>query len=103
MSEKKSGLKEQLRTREDRLRRNNVTIDGIDVKIENDNETWEEQRIKYGIFDMMNEKSLRKFIERERGNRVRKEFFNTNSNSTSERIIAKLLDNKGKEEIIRGR
>lgn len=39
MSEKKSGLEEQLRTREDRLRRNNVTIDGIDVKIENDNET----------------------------------------------------------------
>lgn len=39
MSEKKLGLKEQLRTREDRLRRNNVTIDGIDVKIENDNET----------------------------------------------------------------
>ena len=39
MSEKKSGLKEQLRTREDCLRRNNVTIDGIDVKIENDNET----------------------------------------------------------------
>ena len=66
MSEKKSGLKEQLRTREDRLRRNNVTVDGIDVKIENDNETWEEQRIKYYIFYMMNEKSLRKFIERER-------------------------------------
>ena len=47
VSENKAELKEQLRIQEDRSRRNNVRVEGIE---EDENETWKNTDNKLGSF-----------------------------------------------------
>ena len=47
MIQNKAKLKEQLRIQEDRLRRNNIRVDGIE---EDENETWEDTENKLRSF-----------------------------------------------------
>ena len=51
MIENKAEVKEQLKIQEDRLRRNNIRLDGIE---EDENETWEDTGNKLKSFYMMN-------------------------------------------------
>ena len=50
VSENKRELKEQLRIQEDRSRRNNIRVDGIE---EDENETWEntENKLRSFVYD----------------------------------------------------
>ena len=100
VSENKAELKEQLRIQEDRSRRNNIRVDGIE---EDENKTLENTKNKLRSF-LYNELEIidELFIERALCVR-RKESVKSNGNNTPRTIVAKLLDYKEKEEIMRRR
>ena len=93
-------LKEQLRIQEDRSRRNNVRFDGIS---ETENETWEETETKLRKF-LCDELDITEEIYIEPAHRVaRNQSSKEASNDLAKprTIIAKLLDYKEKEEIMK--
>ena len=93
-------LKEQLRIQEDRSRRNNVRFDGIP---ETENETWEETETKLRKF-LYDELDITEELYIERAHRVaRNQSSKEASNDLAKprTIIAKLLDYKEKEEIMK--
>ena len=100
LSENKAELKEQLRIQEDRSRRNNIRVDGIE---EDENKTLENTKNKLRSF-LYNELEIidELFVERALCVR-RKESVKSNGNNTPRTIVAKLLDYKEKEEIMRRR
>ena len=100
VSENKAELKEQLRIQEDRSRRNNIRVDGIE---EDENKTLENTKNKLRSF-LYNELEIidELFIERAFCVR-RKASVKSNGNNTPGTIVAKLLDYKEKEEIMRRR
>ena len=97
VNENKTELKEQLRLQEDRLRRNNVRVDGIE---EDENETLENKKNKLGsfLYDKL-EITVELYIERAHRVRRRKDV-KFNSNNTPRTIVAKFLDYKEKEEVM---
>ena len=100
VSENKVESKEQLRIQEDRSRRNNMRVDGIE---EDENETWEntENELRSFLYD---ELEITDELHMERVHRVRRrEGVKFNSNNTSRAIVAKFLDYKDKEEVMRQR
>ena len=100
VSENKAELKEQLRIQEDRSRRNNIRVDGIE---EDENETWENTENKLRSF-LYEELEITDEIYIERAHRVRRgEGVKFNSNNTPRTIVAKFLDHKEKEEVMRQR
>ena len=66
--ENKAGLKEQLRIQEDRSRRNNIKVDGIE---EDENEAWENTENKLRSF-LYDELEITNELYRERANGVRR-------------------------------
>ena len=100
VSENKAELKEQLRIQEDRSRRNNIRVDGIE---EDENETWEntENKLRSFLYDKL-EITDELYIERAHSVRRRKDV-KFNSNNTPRTIVAKFLDYKEKEEVMRRR
>ena len=100
VNKNKTELKEQLRLQEDRLRRNNVRVDGIE---EDENETLENKKNKLGsfLYDKL-EITVELYIERAHRVRRRKDV-KFNSNNTPRTIVAKFLDYKEKEEVMRRR
>ena len=100
VSENKAELKEQLRIQEDRSRRNNIRVDGIE---EDENETWEntENKLRSFLYDEL-EITDELYIERAHHVRRRKDV-KFNSNNTPRTIVAKFLDYKEKEEVMRRR
>ena len=100
VSENKAELKEQLRIQEDRSRRNNIRVDGIE---EDENKTLENTKNKLTPF-LYNELETIDELFIERAPRVRRrESVKSNGNNTPRTIVAKLLDYKEKEEIMRRR
>ena len=100
VSENKAELKEQLRIQEDRSRRNNIRVDGIE---EDENETWENTENKLRSF-LHNELEITDELYIERAYRVRRrENIKSISYNTPRTIVGKLLDFKEKEEIMRQR
>ena len=100
VSENKAELKEQLRIQEDRSRRNNIRVDGIE---EDENETWvnTENKLRSFLYD---ELEITDELYTERADRVRRrEGVRFNSSNTPRTIAAKLLDYKEKEEVMRRR
>ena len=97
ISENKAELKEKLRIQEDRLRRNNIRVDGIE---EDENETWEntENKLRSFLYDEL-EITDELYIERAHPVR-RREDVKFNSNNTPRTIAAKFLDYKEKEEVM---
>ena len=93
-------LKEQSRIQEDRSRRNNIRFDGIP---ETENETWEETEAKLRKF-LCDELDITEELYIERAHRVAQ---NQSSKEASNdlvqpsTIIAKLLDYKEREEIMK--
>ena len=100
VSENKAELKEQLRIQEDRSRRNNIRVHGIE---EDENETWEntENKLRSFLYDEL-EITDELYIERAHRVRRRKDV-KFNSNNTPRTIVAKFLDYKEKKEVIRRR
>ena len=100
VSENKAEIKEQLRIREDRWRRNNIRVDIIE---EDENETWEntENKLRSFLYDEL-EITDELYIERAHRVRRRKDV-KFNSNNTPRTIVAKFLDYKEKEEVMRRR
>ena len=98
VSENKAELKEQLRIQEDRSRRNNIRVDGIE---EDENETWEntENKLRSFLYDEL-EITDELYIERAHRVRRRKDV-KFNSNNTPRTIVAKFLDYKEKKEAMR--
>ena len=96
----KAELKEQLRIQEDRSRRNNVRFDGIP---ETENEKWEEIKTKLRKF-LYDELDITEELHIEQAHRVAR---NQSKKEASDdlakprTIIAKLLDYKEKEEIMK--
>ena len=68
VSENKAELKEQLRIQEDRSRRNNIRVDGIE---EDENETWENTENKLRSF-LYNKLDITNELFIERAHRVRR-------------------------------
>ena len=68
VSENKAKLKEQLRIQEDRSRRNNIRVDGIE---EDENETWENTENKLRPF-LYNKLEITNELFIERAHRVRR-------------------------------
>ena len=100
VSENKAELKEQLRIQEDRSRRNNIRVDGIE---EDENETWENTEDKLRSF-LYDELEITNQLYIVRAHRVRRrEGVKFNSNNTPRTIVAKFLDYKEKEEVMRRR
>ena len=100
VSENKAELKEQLRIQEDRSRRNNIRVDGIE---EDENETWEntENKLKSFLYD---ELEITDELYIEKAHRVaRREGVKFNSSNTPRTIVAKVLDYKEKEDVMRRR
>ena len=98
ISKNKIELKEQLRIQEDRSRRNNIRIDGIE---EDENEICEDTENKLRSF-LCDELEITDELYIERARHVRRrEGVNADSNNTPRTIVAKLLDYKEKEEIMR--
>ena len=93
-------LKEQLRIQEDRSRRNNVRVDSIE---EDENETLENKKNKLRsfLYDKL-EITVELYIERAHHVRRRK-YVKFNSSNTPRTIVAKFLDYKEKEEVMRRR
>ena len=82
VGENKAKLKEQLR--EDRLRRNNIRVDGIE---EDENETWEIKENKLRSF-LYKELEIIDELYIERAHRVRRrESVTSNSNNTLEQLL----------------
>ena len=79
MIENKAELKEQLRIQEDRSRRNNIRVDGIE---EDENETWENKENKSRSF-LYNELEIPNELYIERAHR--------DNNNTPRTIVAKLF------------
>ena len=100
VSENKVELKEQLRIQKDRLRRNNIRVDGIE---EDEYETWENKKNKLRsfLYDEL-EITYELYIKKVHGVR-RREAFKFNSNNTPITIVPKFLDYKEKEEVMRRR
>ena len=100
VSEKKTELKEQSRIQEDPSRRNNIRVHGIE---EDENETWEntENKLRSFLYDEL-EITDELYIERAHHVRRRKDV-KFNSNNTPRTIVAKFLDYKEKEEVMRRR
>ena len=98
VSENKRELKEQLRIQEDRSRRNNIRVHGIE---EDENETWEntENKVRSFLYDKL-EITDELYIQREHDVR-RREGVKFNSNNTPRAIVAKFSDYKEKEEVMR--
>ena len=93
VSENKAKLKEQLRIQEDRSRRNNIRVDGIE---EDENETWENTENKLRSF-LYTELEITDELYIERAHRIRrKESAKSNSNNTPKTIVARFLDYKEK-------
>ena len=93
VSENKAELKEQLRIQEDRSRRNNIRVDGIE---EDENETWvnTENKLRSFLYD---ELEITDELSIQRAHRVkRRERVKFNSNNTPRTIAAKFLDYKGR-------
>ena len=85
VSENKAELKEKLRIQEDRSRRNNVRVDGIE---EDENETWEntENKLRSFLYDKL---EITDGLYMERAHRVRRrEGVKFNSNNTPRTIIS---------------
>ena len=85
VSENKAELKEQLRIQEDRSRRNNIRVDGIE---EDENETWEntENKLRSFLYDKL---EITDGLYIERAHRVRRrEGVKFNSNNTPRTIIS---------------
>ena len=100
VSENRVELKEQLRIQEERSRRNNIRVDGIE---EDENETWENTENKLRSF-LHNELEITDELYIERAYRVRRrENVKSISYNTPRTIVGKLLDFKEKEEIMRQR
>ena len=100
VSENRVELKEQLRIQEERSRRNNIRVDGIE---EDENETWENTENKLRSF-LHNELEITDELYIERAYRVRRrENIKSISYNTPRTIVGKLLDFKEKEEIMRQR
>ena len=91
-------LKEQLRIQEHPSRRNNVRVDGTE---EDENETWEntENKLRSFLYDKL-ENTDELYIEREH-DVTRREGVKFHSNNTTRTIVAKFLDYKEKEEVMR--
>ena len=91
-------LKEQLRIQEDRSRRNNVRVDSIE---EDENETLENKKNKLRsfLYDKL-EITVELYIERAHHVRRRKDV-KFNSSNIPRTIVAKFLDYKEKEEVMR--
>ena len=84
VSENKAKLKEQLRIQEDRSRRNNIRVDGIE---EDENETWENTENKLRSF-LYDELEITDELYIERAHRVRRrEGVKFNSNKTHRTIF----------------
>ena len=100
VNESKAELKEQLRIQKDRLRRNNISAKSIE---EDENETWEntENKLRSFLYDEL-EITDELYIERAHHVRRRKDV-KFNSNNTPRTIVAKFLDYKEKEEVMRRR
>ena len=100
VSENKAELKEQLRIQEDRSRRNNIRVDGIE---EDENETWENTENKLRSF-LYDELEITDELYIERAHRVRRrEGVKFNSSNAPRTIAAKFLDYKEMEEVMRQR
>ena len=99
-SENKAELKEQLRMQEDRSRRNNIRVDGVE---KNGNETRQNTGNKLRSC-LYNELEITDELYIEKAHRVRRrENVKSNSNNTPRIIVGKLLDYKEKEKIMRRR
>ena len=100
VNENKAELKEQFRIQKDRLRRNNIRAKSIE---EDENETWEntENKLRSFLYDEL-EITDELYIERAHSVRRRKDV-KFNSNNTPRTIVAKFLDYKEKEEVMRRR
>ena len=100
VNENKAELKEQFRIQKDRLRRNNIRAKSIE---EDENETWEntENKLRSFLYDEL-EITDELYIERAHRVRRRKDV-KFNSNNTPRTIVAKFLDYKEKEEVMRRR
>ena len=100
VSENKAELKEQLRIQEDRSRRNNMIVDGME---EDENETWKntDNKLRPFLYDAL-EITDELYIERAHRDR-RREGVKFNSNNIPTTIVAKFLDYKEKEEVMRQR
>ena len=98
VSENKAELKEQLRIQEDRSRRNNIRVDGIE---EDENETWENTENKLRSF-LYEELEIPDELYLEEAHHVgRREGVKFNRNNTPRIIFVKILDYKEKEEVMR--
>ena len=98
VSENKAELKEQLRTQEDHSRRNNIKVDSIE---EDENETWvnTENKLRSFLYD---ELEITDELYRETAHRVRRrEGVKFNSKNTHRTTVAKRLNYKEKEEVMR--
>ena len=100
VSENKAELKEPLRNQEDRSRRNNIRVDGIE---EDQNETWEntENNLRSFLYDEL-EITDELYIDRAHSVR-RREGVKFNSYTTPRTIVGKFLDYKEKEKVMRRR
>ena len=100
VSENKAELKEQLRIQEDRSWRNNMIVDGME---EDENETWKntDNKLRLFLYDAL-EITDELYIERAHRDR-RREGVKFNSNNIPTTIVAKFLDYKEKEEVMRQR
>ena len=97
VSENRAELKEQSRIQEDRSRRNNIRVNGIE---EDGNKTWENTENKLRSF-LHDEIEITDELYIERVHHVRRrEVVKFNSNNTPTTIVAKFLDYKEKEEVI---
>ena len=100
INDNKKELKEQLRIQEDCSRRNNIRVDGIEEDV---NETWEDTENKLRTF-LYDELEITDELYIERAHRVvRRESEGRSNNNTPRTIVAKMLDYKDREEIMRRR
>ena len=94
---KTTDLTEQLKIQEDRLKRNNIRVDGIE---EHENETWENTEYKLRSF-LHDKLKITDELYIERAHCVRRrEGVKFNSNNTPRTIVAKFLDYKEKREVM---
>jgi hypothetical protein len=90
------GLKENMRKLEDRNRRNNIRIDGVQ---ENEKETWEQTEKKIQL--ILNEQLKISNIIIERAHRIERRIITDKVMSKPRTIIIKLLNYKDKENILK--
>ncbi|XP_065645248.1 uncharacterized protein LOC136075742 [Hydra vulgaris] len=89
-------LKESMRKLEDRNRRNNIRIEGVQ---ENEKETWEqaEKKIKHILNEQLKISNI--FIKR--AHRIERRIFTENVKDKPRTIIVKLLNYKDKENFFK--